>query len=252
MGSGGSGGGGIFKRAGDWVKDKVEKVRDFFTGSSSGTGTAVSKENSYDPEKAKMEETLRINNILVSFRSNIETRSDKLEKDALKISRESIDGLIDYLKSINNKKYSGKALNINIERLVRENRKTEDSIHGYIKKHVQKRVSIDDSECLTILKMESGSEKEYKMTNFSNKVLGEAIKELSNKIKKSIQEQADNIADQIEDRIDLVESTSSNTIEKYKQIERLKENNEEGLESEITNMGYFISLCDNALNQVQN
>lgn len=245
----GSGGGGGF---GGWVRDKVEKVKDFFGISSGGTGRAVSKEESYDPEKAKMEETLRINNILVSFRTTIETKSDKLEKDALEISRKSIDGLIDYLKSINNKKYSGKALNINIERLIRENRKTEDSIHGYIKKHVQKRVSLDDSECLAILKMESGSEKENKMTAFSNKVLGEAIKELSNKIRKSIQEQADNIADQIKDRIDLVESTSANTIEKYKEIEKLKENNEEGLESEITNMGYFISLCDNALNQLQN
>ena len=239
------------KRVVDKVKEAVKGVKELFSDSSSSTSRDIGEENSYDPEKAKMEETIRINDKLNSYRREIEARSDKLENDVLKISRNSIDSLVDSLKKINKKIYAGKTLSINIERMLRENRSMEDNIHGHIKKYVQKRVSIDDSECLEILKREKGHEKGCEMKIFLDKVLKEVMDELIKKIKKIIQEQSDNVSDHIQSRINDIEMASINTIEKYKNIEKLKENNEDGFEAEIINLGYNVSICDRALKELK-
>lgn len=245
----GSGGGSSPIRR--WVEDKVEKVKSFFFGSSKKTSKSVSNEDRYDPEKAKMEETLRINKILTEFRTDVEKQSDKLEKDILKQSRESLDHFTEELKRINDKDFGGKKLNINLDRLMRENRKTEDEIYGFIKKHVQRKVSLDNYECQEILKMKSGATKEKAMEDFSNKILREALTKLSKKIENSIKEQGENLSIQIEERIDFVQKNMEETLNKFKEIENLKLQDEIGLEEEKSKTAYKLVLCDRILSEIE-
>lgn len=209
-----------------------------------GTSSKIGKEESYSSEKAQIAETARINNTLTEFRNKIEKRSDKIESEVLSMSREYIDELIKELKKINNQKYAGQSLNLNIESIERQNRKTEDTIHGHIKKHIQKRISIDDEQCLEILKMETGSDKEKKMTDFINLVLKESMEELSKKIKKVLTEQADNITEKIEDRIIVYENSASEKISGCEEIINLKGKDEKALEKKVGKVAYKLSLCE--------
>lgn len=237
----GSGGGGGF---GGWVRDKVEKVKNFFRGGSRNAGYSAGREDSYDPEKARMEETIRINTILTEFRMSVESQSDKLEKSVLRESRKSIDSLIDYLKSVNKQEYAGKQLNLNLSKIQRENRKTEDLIHGYIKKKAQKRVSLDDTECLSILKLPAGKEKEKKMTAFADQIINEAILELTDLIRESMDKQCQNLIEQIEDRVQNVMLLSKDKLKKTKEIEVLKTRDKISLQNEQIKIGYSVSVID--------
>lgn len=215
-----------------------------FGEETSTTSSKIGQEESYSSETAQITEVARINKTLTEFRDRIEKKSDKIERDVLSISREYIDELIKELKKINNQKYAGQSLNLNIESIERQNRKTEDTIHGHIKKHIQKRISIDDEQCLEILKMETGPDKEKKMTNFINLVLKESMQELSKKIKKVLTEQADNITEKIEDRIVVYENSASEKISSCKEIINLKGKDEKSLEEKIGKVAYKLSLCE--------
>ena len=242
---GGSGGGGLFCRKcrdcdhhpiGDFLKS-------LFNRNSSSSGRDISERESYDADNARLEQTIIIQQELTKFRTRCEKECDRLENDVLKDSRSYIDDLIEFIKNINSKTYAGQKLNINIERLEKENRHTEDIIRGYIKKKIQKRVSLDDDECLQILKMDSGSEKGTAMTNFLNSILKEAMKGLSREIEKTLKAQLENIKDQINVRIESYTERSNEKLESFKELEKIKASDEHKLEEGIAGMEYKHSLC---------
>ena len=246
---GGSGGGGIFRcgncdKCGDLIGKVVDTVKSWFSKGSSSSGSSISKEESYDAENARLEQTVIIQQELTKFRTKCEKECDALERDALKDSRNYIDNLIEFIKNNNSKPYSGQNLNINIERLEKQNRETEDIIRGYIKKKIQKRVSLDDDECLEILKMDKGKDKKDAMTNFLNCILKDAMDGLSKEIEKALKKQLENIKDQINARIESYTERANEKMESFKEIEKIKDSDEHELEERIANLEYKHSLCN--------
>lgn len=225
------------------ILSRIPIIGNAFKNDSSSSGNAISKEESYDADNAKLDQTVRIQQELTKFRTKCEKECDALERDVLKDSRNYIDNLIEFIKNINSKTYAGQKLNINIERLEKQNRETEDIIRGYIKKKIQKRVSLDDDECLEILKMDKGKDKKNAMTNFLNGILKEAMNGLSKEIEKILQKQLDNIKDQINVRIESYTERANEKMESFKEIEKIKNSDEHELEERIASLEYKHSLC---------
>ena len=73
--------------------------------------------------------------------------------------------------------------------LKREKTKVKQTISGAIKNPLAKRMSLDDTECLKILKMDAGSEKTKAMSSFSKKIINEALDNLANQVRMSMNEQ---------------------------------------------------------------
>ena len=250
-------GGGCGKRRcwdGYDIFDKVKGV--IFGKESSGTSSYVAQQEAYDPEKARLVETVRINNALTEFVNRISVLSDKVEREALESSREYLDDLIDYLRKINQKEYAGQKLNINLERIQRYSRQVEDTIRSYIKRYVKKRVSTDDAECLEILKMNNDTkdeinEKSKRMELFLNKVLKEAMSGLSKEIRRKLKEQSDFISEQIEERLELYNMIAQEKVKNCQNILSLKGKDEEKLQINMITVIYKQSLCEQILIQME-
>lgn len=226
------------------IMSKIPIIGRLFKNDSSSSGSSIGKEESYDAENARLEQTVIIQQELTKFRTKCEKDCDALERDVLKDSRNYIDNLIEFIKNINSKTYAGQKLNINIERLEKQNRETEDIIRGYIKKKIQKRVSLDDDECLEILKMDKGKDKKDAMTNFLNCILKDAMDGLSKEIEKALKKQLENIKDQINARIESYTERANEKMESFKEIEKIKDSDEHELEERIANLEYKHSLCN--------
>ena len=166
--------------------------------SSSGGSTS-----SYDARAAELEQTIKVQNALTEFREDTRAKSEKFENDVIKASRETLDAFLKDVKKYNNIKYGGNRLNVNLSQIERENRKTEDKIHGFITKRVSKRASLDDTECLAILKLDAGKEKQQKLNDFYKKILNEAIKDLSEVLRDAMEKQTDIVEDHISSRIEI-------------------------------------------------
>ncbi|TCT12838.1 hypothetical protein EDC18_1119 [Natranaerovirga pectinivora] len=193
---------GLFKLIGRAIGRGVENVGNFFGSermSQAGrniqnacaeTSKKVSETNEYDKESAPIHQTIIMNEILSSFSIGLQAQADAVERDCVAASQKYFDDLIKGLDS----KESG----IKSNRLKLTLKRVKSSITGSLKNHLAKRVSLDDIECLQILQMSSGKEKERAMKAFGGKVIKEGLYALAKEIKSIVKEQNEEIQEFLE------------------------------------------------------
>lgn len=223
-----------------------DKLKEWLFGSSSGSSSG-GRTSSYDPEHAQMQETIRVQNALTEFRTDTQTRSINLENAIIEESREHLDAFLADVRKYNKIKYGGRSLSINISHIERENRKTEDKIHGFIVKKVSKRISLDDEECLKILKLDAGAEKTKELDHFYRKVLSEAISELMVILQNAMEQQTDTIEERIQQRMDSIVDVYEAKSGEFERIQKIKNTDEVKLEQAQIKLSYFVALCEYGL-----
>ena len=197
-----------------------------------------------------MEETIRVQESLTEFRTDTQNRSEKLENEVIKESREFLDEFLNDIRKYNKIRYGNRRLNINLSHIERENRKTEDEIHGFIVKRVSKRASLDDSECAKILKMDSGKEKEQALDKFYKKILKEAVLELEEVLRNAMEKQTDMVEDKIQQRIDGIMDIYESKVAEFEKIQTVKQSGEVQIEQEQIRLAHHVALCEYALEQL--
>lgn len=110
---------------------------------------------------------------------------------------------------------------------------------------------MDDDECKNILKMDAGTEKKKKLDQFYRKVLTEALSELTNILRKAMEQQTDIVEDRIQQRIDAVLETCEAKAADFKQIQKLKNKDENKIEQEQFRLSYMVAMCEYGLSFVK-
>lgn len=178
----------------------VEKVGDVLgsdTLSDMGRGIQdacaekIASEKSYDKKEANIYTTDRLNEILVSFSEGYFQQATSIENTCIRIVEEYYDKLISIIENAPGITYN----KTNLKALKSGKNRIHKSITGGIKDPLARRMSIDDPECLSILKMDSGSEKKQEMTKFTQKVIREALNNLSKNVRETLHDQTDDIQD---------------------------------------------------------
>lgn len=191
---------GFFKAIGRGFGKIVEKVGDFVgseTISSAGRSIQdacterIASERSYDKKEANIYTTERLNEILISFSEGYLQQATSIENNCIRLVEQYYDKLIQLIKST-----PGSTQNAaNLKALKKGKKRISETITGGIKDPLAKRMSLDDSECLKILKMDSGENKRQAMTKFSKKVINEALNNLAQSVRKALNNQVEDIQD---------------------------------------------------------
>lgn len=192
-------------------------IQDICDGVSVDTG----KTDKYDKERARLEETKRINMILTEFSLKLEKKADEIECTAINESKIYFKELMDELNK--SKANTG----INVSRIERTMLIVEREIKGNLKSYISKRVSIDDTECLEVLKLEAGLAKEKEMKRFSEKILQKGLNNLVKDVKKVIKEQNDIVNDVIGEKLEDIKFNLDKQIEEFNLLEESKLKTEE-------------------------
>lgn len=192
--------GSIFRGIGNAIGRGIEKVGDFIgseglsnvgRGIQEACAERVSSEKSYNKREANIYTTDRLNEILVSFSEGYFREATAIEKNCIGIVEEYYDKLIELIENTPSSAQNP----ANLRALRSEKRKIAKTVTGGIKEPLAKRMSLDDSECLRILKMDAGSEKKQAMTKFTRKVIKEALDNLSQSVRTALNEQSEDIQD---------------------------------------------------------
>ncbi len=109
----------------------------------------VAKERSYEKETANIYSTDRLNEILISFSEGYYQQATAIENTCIENVKNYYDDIIQLLEQASDTTKIGS----NLKRLM----------------------SLDNSECLQILKMDAGEEKRKAMTKFSQRIINEAL-----------------------------------------------------------------------------
>ena len=218
-------------------------VKELFGIGSRGSDS-VGSTTSYDEQTASVAETYRLQQELSKFREDTRVRSDRFENDVIRESRRYLDALMTEVKKYNKIRYGGSVLNVNLVQMERENRKTEDQIHGFIVSRIVKRISLDDEECKSILKLDPGRQKTRRLNEFYRKVLTEALTELKDLLREAMKNQVLIVEDHIVSRMDTITYTVTNKTNEFNKIQDIKDTDESKMEQEQIRLSYLIAMCD--------
>ena len=194
----------LLSEAGNWIGERIEDVgdalnigiiADFGRGIQDVFSGNIGNEKSYDKQIGDICSTERLNEQLVSFTKEYEEKADELERKVIAEIEKYYDELIGKLEILSD--YVGGKTELNT--LKRNKKKVYQQVSGTIKNSLSKRMSLDDAECLKILKMDKGSEKKKEMSKFCREVLSEAFENLSKQVQISINEQLEDIKEYLND-----------------------------------------------------
>lgn len=183
----------------------------------------VGSRNSYNSNSAS--ETVDLTALLNEFKTDVEDQSDELERQSVETASAQISEFISQIKQLNGTKIDGIPLEIDVIGLERRKEDQEKRINGYIKNHVQQRMSLADDECVEILKMDKGDAKAKAMDTFSKKVLQEGADELSAELKETINSMFEDVENTITERLNTIEETLNTRMENYNKMKSALDNN---------------------------
>lgn len=151
----------------------------------------ISAERSYERQTANVQSTERLSEILVSFSEGYLQQADTIEKASIGAVEDYYDALLELLSQSPNIA----ANQAGLKRLKASRTQIKNKIKGSVKDPLAKRMSLDDEECLRILKMDPGPEKKTAMNIFSQKIINSALQNTANKVRKTLNEQLENVDD---------------------------------------------------------
>lgn len=210
------------------------------------TSRKTAEQDSYDETFASIAETNRMNKILSEFSLKLADYADDLEENAIKESSLYFNELVNILEENKDKKI----LKINTSKIKRNKIKIEKQIKGSFKKYLSKRVSLDDYECLSILKLDAGIQKKNAMSNFGNRVLKEASYNLCSDIEESLLEQQEYIEECLDGKMEELMIIQNEMIDKFEKLEQAYEEGKDKIDEEKNNILSKIAICELALSSI--
>lgn len=212
----------------------------FAKGSKNVGGT-----ESYDNETSTINDTNKINGILASYSEEVSSEARRNEKLILREINEVYDEIIFKLKM------ADILDDYNANKIKKDRKQIESLCVGGIEKHINKRISIDDSECLRILKMPSGNKKENEMIDFSKRVISEGIRILSRDLKGCIESDQDLIYTMIREKYNENNAKITNEKKSFEEIIKLQETGSSELDDFIKKKEEKIKLAQLVINNAQ-
>lgn len=201
----------------------------------------IASEASYNKQESTVNSTVRLNEILISFLEDANKKATLLEDWCIQNVTSYFNWLIDTMIENN----QGTSLATSRLETLKDGRKNVASmIRGSIKNPLAKRMSLDDAECLKILKMDTGKDKEQAINNFENKVIKEAANNLIKNIHSVLKEQENNIIEFLDS---VAEEEEKAIVAMQKHINDMLQNNKSNQSSKemmCVNPLYIMKISD--------
>ena len=160
-------------------------------------------------ENCEINDLSEINRIFNEFIKSIEPKINNIEKSIKDEMYYYLDELVIFIEDNNKLIEHG----IKINRFKRDIEKLKDSIDGSMKKEISKKISLDNNECIKIIKMIPGEKKTKQMDELVERCLNQAIENTIETIKSSIEDIVEEIEIFIEDRLDIAEEQIKNQMD---------------------------------------
>lgn len=163
---------------------------------------------------------------LAELKEEVKKDTEKKEKETLDILSGELNEWLEELKSINNEKYGGKSLNINIQKLVGDIEKIKKETVGFLGGLIEERLVLTDKELEKILKIENDKNRKKEFNQFCKKIYKEGIFALCDKIEISVKEMERVIRESVMERMDEVDAQLQETKKSYDEVLATKDKSE--------------------------
>ena len=218
----------------------VKKIIDIFKRPSEETGKIESINNN-----STLENIDRITQVCSGFKQQAHSKLIEVENlicDEINHYIEEFYFILEENEERTNKYH------IRTNLIKREIDKIASRVKGTIDIELSKKISLDNSECKSIMKMIPGSKKETAMNSFLNAAVKQSLEECCKQIRSSLDEIYEDIETEVIGAIDIISVQSEKMIENLSLVDG--ENYEETAKKQLVQSYYLldvISMIDDVL-----
>lgn len=238
---------GIFPIIGTFLKKTVQialnvgvLVKSLFSNNDGFNLKSFSNKNRND-----INEVANLNAALTDYRTQVGEVGKVIENDIITSSENFFSDIISLFESINNSYSIG-----NIERARRKTSRFRIRIEGTFEDHTAKRISLDDMECLEILKMLPGEIKSTKMNELKKKVFEESVEKIAYSIKDITEELIEDISDSFNFKLNMLEQQLNEKMNIFSVLTN-NTNSREELEESIEIYSNYLLSVSNVIENLQ-
>lgn len=205
----------------------------------------IANKKSLNPEKSEANEIAELNKLLMEYRQNISAAANDMEREMIIECSMMLQEIMDVFEEQNKRLKL-----VRTESVKRQFNRACKDLKGTFAECVNKRFSLDDAECVKILKLPAGDMKNQKLQQMKQDVFVQAGNEIINSIKDTVDEFSDTIQDAFEEHLDRLEETIQNKTDAFEELSTGFNGDKKALESVILKADYVISICSYANNFV--
>ena len=203
----------------------ADKIKDALSSTSKKVEEKVKETNQNIGKSGALNETSSarqvedISNLLYQYHKQYRPVGENVEDTCKKCVRDCFDELIKKLR-----KDEKLADSFGLEQIQRKKNRLCGDIDGAITDAIRKNLSLDNSQCVAILKLPAGSDKQRKMENFAKKVIDDAKDDLAHTVSRTMNQVTDDISNFLQDYIDNQERAAERETRNFEQWKRDMEN----------------------------
>lgn len=191
----------------------------------------------------------KIANELAKMKEKKKDEWSKTEKEIVATITNRMDEYLKGIEGINQQKYAGKNLNIDLIGIQNRITSLKNEVIGFVGNVFEERLVLTDSELSLIMAEKNDKKRTKNFDNFIKKIQCDAVKKLRTKVQQSLNKQIGVICDAINSRMNEINTSMDNCTKDYEKLLEAKQNNENALKLQIPHI-FVRGLCDVFLEKV--
>ena len=191
----------------------------------------------YSPENSEADEIMAVNTALFDYREEVKQAAADLEGEMKKICEEAFTQVIESLEEANEECdfYRPNSLKRKLEYFLQE-------LGSIVDTCVAKRISLDDTECLAILKMRPGESREQRMRELKRNVFKESIGEINRQLNRFTNDFFEDIEFSINHRLSELAERQEELVAAFEIASKDKDEHSDRLENHMIQAGYVMDV----------
>ena len=224
---------------------------DCCVGKCGDCGDTHSGGGSSSYEDKKSQHAAIIANELADMKKKSTVDAKREEDSIVADINETMDEFINWIKKENSQQYGGRSLNININKIKELNEDLRNEVIGSIGKYLDEKLVMSDEEVKLILSEMNDSKRRKNFSDFYDRTLRDAIRQLITVIETSVQKQSESIEEEIQNRINEVKKSMAEETDAFEELQQIKKQKDIGLAEKRVEYMYYENLCDIMFDQLK-
>lgn len=223
------------------VVEKIVKIGksvwDIITGKDEKQDQ-LSRQKGLNPEKSDANEIAELNKLLSEYRQNISVASDTIEREMIVECSMEMQEIMDVFESYNEQLKIART-----ESIRRKFKHLNSELKGTFADYIEKKISLDNPECIKILKLPAGELKNQRLQEMKQNVFLAAKDEMIEKIRYTVSDFSDAVEDAFLDHLDRAEESIEVKKQAFEKMSSASEENTDSIEDVLLRSNYIISVC---------
>ena len=199
---------------------------------------AIANQKSVNPQKSTVDEMAELNKLLAEYRKGISDAAESMEREMIVECSMMLEDIMDVFTESNQHLKVMRS-----DSVERKFKRVAKDLKGTFAEYVQKRISLDDTECVKILKLPAGELKNQRLQEMKQRVFVEASNEIVKRIKDAVEDFSDTVEDAFNDHLDRAEEQLHERTESFEELSRITENDTESVENVMLKANYLLAVC---------